>query len=352
MAPSLKPTRGVVPRYPVHSRMNLVYFGSGAFGLPTLKKLAKMHTIRALVTQPDRPAGRRGLSTPTPVAQWANADLPDVPVYKPERLNREVELIEQLRSIASGAFVVIAYGQKLGPALLEGRFAINLHGSLLPRWRGAAPINAALLAGDTNVGNTVITLADRMDAGLILAQSRRDLSRPSGDPEASGRWPLHCGDLHDLLAEDGPDLVVHVLDAFSRGTLTPRPQDESLVTLAPKLSRADDWLDFPQGAEACRRRILGLTPWPGVTAKFRGQDVKLTRADVASNALNRAEQTAGTILDPASGLIACGDGPPLQILEVHPAGKRPMPWADFARGQRIVAGEHLEPRQPGGGPHA
>jgi methionyl-tRNA formyltransferase len=334
--------------------MDLVYFGSGAFGLPTLRALAGVHTIRAIVTQPDRPAGRRGFLTPTPIAEWARTALPGTPVYKPERINRDSALVEQIRATPAHAFIVIAYGQKLGPTLLEGRFAINLHGSLLPRWRGAAPINAALLAGDTVVGNTVITLADRMDAGLILAQSSRNLSQPP----PSGPWPLNAGELHDLLAEDGPELVRHIVDAFDRGMLTPRIQDESLVTLAPKLSRADDRIDFAEGAEACRRRILGLTPWPGITVEFRSQHVKLLRADVAQGTDQSSNRTAppsapaGAIIDPATGLIACGAGPQLQVLDVHPAGKRPMAWADFARGQRVAAGEQLQPRPSSGDPHA
>jgi methionyl-tRNA formyltransferase len=311
--------------------MDLIYFGSGEFGLPTLQALAGRHTLRAIVTQPDRPAGRGGRLTPTPVAQWAAANLSGTPILRPQRIN-DPEVARQIQDIPADAQVVIAYGQKLGQGLLAtppARFAINLHGSLLPRWRGAAPVNAAILAGDRQTGNSVITLAERMDAGLILAQSCRDLP-----PD------LTAGDLHDLLAADGPELVLSVLRAFEEGTLTPRPQDESQATRAPKLSRADGWIDFEQEAELCRRRIHGLTPWPGVAASFRGQMLKVTRVQVAGSAPEQLGGT-GTILDADTGLVSCGGGTVLQIVEVHPPGKRRMSWADFVHGHRVAAGEVL-----------
>jgi methionyl-tRNA formyltransferase len=314
--------------------MDVIYFGSGAFGLPTLRVLAARHRLVAIVTQPDRPAGRGARLTPTPIAQWVDANLTGVPILKPENVNA-AEVAGRLRGAhaAAPAFIVIAFGQKLGPELLEGRFAINLHGSLLPRWRGAAPINAAILAGDPETGNSVITLADRMDAGLILAQSRRALP-----PQ------LTAGELHDLLSEDGPELVLSVLEAFEQGSLTPRPQEESLATRAPKLSRADGWIDFHQHAGLCRRRIHGLTPWPGVSAQLRGQSLKITRVEVpeASAGAHADDLLPGTILDADTGLVACGQGTSLQILEIHPPGRRNMTWAEFVHGHRVAQGEVLE----------
>ncbi|XOV74482.1 MAG: methionyl-tRNA formyltransferase [Phycisphaerales bacterium] len=159
--------------------LRLVFFGSGAFGLPTLKHLASTHQIEAVVTQPDRPAGRKRALTPTPIGAWAEEHLPSVPLLKPENVN-EADQLDLVRSFdvgspdeRRGGWVVIAFGQKLSKRLLADRFAINLHASLLPRWRGAAPINHAILAGDSVTGNSVITLADRMDAGLVLGQSER-----------------------------------------------------------------------------------------------------------------------------------------------------------------------------------
>jgi len=307
--------------------MNLVYFGAGAFGLPTLDRLAEHHRLLAVVTQPDRPAGRGKSMTPTPVGARAAEIAAHVPLLKPASVN-EADMAGRLRSLGAEAWVVIAFGQKLSRALLDGIFAINLHASLLPRWRGAAPINAAILAGDAETGNSVITLADRMDAGLVLGQSRRPIE------------PSHtAGDLHDLLASDGPALVERVLADRAAGTLEMVQQDESQVTLAPKLSAADRWVDFRQPAEQCRRRVHGLTPWPGVSADLDGLSLKLLRAQVVEEG---AESVAGKLVDRARGVVACGAGTALRLLEVQPAGRRPMSWADFARGRSIPEGATLD----------
>jgi methionyl-tRNA formyltransferase len=305
--------------------MDLVYFGSGAFGVPSLAALAQHHALLAVVTQPDRPAGRGGAMMPTPVAAWAAEHAPGVPVLKPDKVNTP-EVVARVRAFPAAAWVVIAFGQKLGRALLEDRFAINLHASLLPRWRGAAPINAAILAGDTETGNSVITLAERMDAGLVLGQSRRTI-----DPA------LTAGELHDLLAADGPALLERVLAEHEAGRTHAEPQDESLVTIAPKLSKADGWVDFSRPAAECRNRIHGLTPWPGIAARAGGVDLKLCRAEVVAASAESREP--GALVDPTLGVVACGGGTALRILEVLPAGKRRMAWADFARGNRLNPGE-------------
>lgn len=306
--------------------MRLVFFGSGAFGLPTLKRLAERHDIAAIVTQPDKPAGRGGKLSPTPIAEWASASASRIPLRKPAKVN-EASLVSDLRSHNADAWVVIAFGQKLGKNLLKDVFAINLHASLLPRWRGAAPINAAILAGDSVTGNSVITLADKMDAGLILAQSRRDI-----DPLTT------AGELHDELAADGPELVESVLEARRNGSIMERLQDEAHVTIAPKLSKSDSWVDFREPAEACRRRIHGLTPWPGIAVTFRDLPLKLTRAHVSGD---NASGEPGEIVDEGSGLVCCGEGSVLQVLEVHPAGRKNMAWPDFARGHRVQPGERF-----------
>jgi methionyl-tRNA formyltransferase len=321
--------------------MRIVFFGSGAFGLPTLARLAERHRIVGVVSQPDRPAGRGGKPTQTPIAAWAAEHLPGVPMRKPERVGEpeEIRAIHELAAKGQDdtdlAFVVIAFGQKMPPGLLDGIFAINLHASLLPRWRGAAPINAAILAGDEVTGNSVITLADRMDAGLVLGQSTRPIT-PS----------LTAGELHDLLAEDGPRLVEDVLERHRAGTLSPVVQDESLVTKAGKLRKEHGWIDFGETAEACRRRIHGLNPWPGVTIRFRDEELKVLRAG-ATPATDRG--APGTITDPRVGLAACADSTALQLIEVQPSGGKPMAWAAFANGRRVRAGEVLMGRDEGDG---
>ncbi len=306
--------------------LDIVFLGSGAFGLPTLQALAARHTITGVITQPDRRSGRGSRLTPTPIAAWAAEHLPSTPLLKPERINTPANT-EAARGLRADAWVVIAFGQKLGEPLLADRFAINLHASLLPRWRGAAPINAAILAGDATTGNSVITLADRMDAGLVLGQSTRPIE------------PHHTtGDLHDLLAADGPDLVERVLADHAADTLTPTTQDEDHVTLASKLSRDDAWVDFAAPATEARNRIHGLNPWPGVTTQYRDAPLKLLRAE----ALERPHtDESGTLLDAAAGIVACAANTALRLTEVQPPGKRPMPWSDFARGRSPQIGERL-----------
>jgi methionyl-tRNA formyltransferase len=307
-------------------RRRVIFFGSGAFGVPTLRELAAHHELRAIVTQPDKPAGRGHKLTPTPIAQWAAEHAPGVMVLKPENVN-EAGMLARVREIDADAWVVIAFGQKLSRGLLEGRFAVNLHASLLPRWRGAAPIHSAILAGDAQTGNSVITLAEKMDAGLILGQSRREIS-----PGAT------TGELHDQLAGDGAALILRVLEEQALGTLVGREQDPSLVTLARKLSKGDAWMDPREGAEACRRRVHGLNPWPGVVVRLGELELKLLRVRVSGTT---SELEAGRVVDQARGLVSCGTGACLELLEVQPAGKRAMTWLDFVRGRPVREGEVL-----------
>jgi len=304
--------------------MKIVFLGSGAFGVPTLERLAREHSITGIVTQPDRRVGRGKNTTPTPVGQWAAEHLPAVPIVKPENINTD-EARETIRGWDADAWVVIAYGQYLGSKLIADRFAINLHGSRLPRWRGAAPINAAIVAGDTTSGNSVITIAKEMDAGFVLAQSERMIEQTQTASE-----------LHDELSRDGPDLVMGVLDDFTRDALKMNPQDERLVTVAPKMLKSDGWIDFVD-ADACRCRINGLSPWPCVSVEHRGQVLKVLRAQ---SSYEDSQQAPGTILDATTGVVACESGM-LIVLEVQPAGKKPMSWQAYANGRQVKDGELL-----------
>lgn len=318
--------------------MRIVFFGSGAFGLPTLDRLSREHEVVAVVTQPDKPAGRGGKVSPTPIGAWAAVNMPCVPLLKPERVNLP-EVVRTIRAFPAEAWIVIAFGQKLSKDLLADRFAVNLHASLLPRWRGAAPINAAILAGDPVTGNSVITLADRMDAGLVLGTSIRAI-----DPL------MTAGELHDALAEDGPDLILSVLDRHARGVLEPEAQDESRVTIATKLSKDNDDIDFHQPAGFLRRLVHALTPWPGITVVMRPPQgtvggvprssvsappspIKLLRVQVDDL---RTDFEPGVLIDPKAALVACGQGTVLRVLDVQPAGKKPMPWSAFANGRAIL----------------
>ncbi|MBL8964386.1 MAG: methionyl-tRNA formyltransferase [Phycisphaeraceae bacterium] len=310
--------------------MRIVFFGSGAFGVPTLAAIAAEHEVACVVTQPDRPAGRGGALTPTPVAAWCASRGGSIPVIRPENVNA-ADVSDHLRSLGADAWVVIAFGQKLGMDLRRGVLAVNLHASLLPRWRGAAPINAAVVAGDELTGNSVIALADRMDAGEVLGQTTRVI----GDD-------LTAGELHDLLSGDGPSLVLDVLTRSRSGTLRPMMQDETWVTRARKLSRSDAWVDFTRPARECLRRVHGLTPWPGVSFLVGGSgpgdgmtELKVLRVQVAASMSEQA--SPGRMIGEATdGLVACGEKTVLRIVEVQPPGKRPMRWEEYARGARFA----------------
>ncbi len=299
--------------------MRLVYFGSGAFGRPAFDALCAHHDVVLAVTQPDRPAGRKRRLTPPPIADAAVAH--DVPRFAPENVNTD-DATARIHDADADAFVVIAYGQKLSARLLGETFAINLHGSLLPRWRGAAPINWAILDGDRTTGVTVITLAQRMDAGLMLAKAEVEI-----DPMET------AGELHDRLATLGPQAVTGVLDDFAADRLHGETQDESLATHARKLTKADGRLTFDHDAAWVRRRVHGLTPWPGCTVAFDGRAVKILRVDVVD--ADRAAGPPGEVT--ADGGVACASGV-VRLLEVQPAGGRPMSFDDFVRGAGVEPG--------------
>jgi len=306
--------------------MQIIFTASGEFGLPSLRGLLDSgHEIAAVYTQPDRPAGRGRKLTPTPIAQFAldqNLNL----VRRPD-LNRESLPPADL-------MIVIAFGQKIAPSAVDHPRlgSINLHGSLLPKLRGAAPVNWAILRGDSETGNSIIRLAPRMDAGNILAQSRL----PIGETETAG-------ELHDRLAEDGARLVQQVIEQFESGTIQETPQVESEATIAPKLNRRSAVIDWKMPAIEIARQIRGLYPWPGCRVGL--QDA--AGAQCARLTLVRAKvvETEGPRWHPGEimihGDIACSDHA-IQIIEVQPEGKRPMPLADYRRGNSWMPGMRLQ----------
>lgn len=299
--------------------MRLVFLGSGAFGLPTLRSLEARHDLLAVVSQPDRPAGRARRNTPTPVSEWAMAESKEL--IRPENVNAP-EVVARIRGLAPDALVVIAFGQKIGEPLLEDLPAFNLHASLLPAYRGAAPINRAMIDGCAETGVSVIELAQRMDAGAVHAT--RSLAI---DPLET------AGELHDRLAELGPEAMEDVLKALAAGTSEGMVQDEASVSQAPKLSRAESTVDFEHDASHLRARIHGLTPWPGCDIELDGQRLRLLRVRVAEGPDEEVEP--GTLL--SGHRIACGSGA-LELLEVQPVGKRPMAFKDYLNGRRLEPG--------------
>ena len=303
-------------------RLNILYAGSGAFGLPTLQALHDRHNVVRVYTQPDKPAGRGKKLAPTPVAEFAASH--DLPLTKTDRLNTEP-------LPPADVLVVIAFGQKISPAVTNHpkHGAVNLHASLLPAYRGAAPIHAALVNGEAVVGNSVIRLADRMDAGAILGQS-----------ELAVKPAETTGELHDRLAAGGPELVLKVLDDLAAGTAVEREQAHDQATLAKKLSREDAAVDFAKAATAIAAKINGLSPWPSV--QVRVLDADGNEADRLT--LLRARPAAGDSAAPGDvggdGLIATADGR-LELLEVKPQGKRAMTLSEYRNGNRWEPGLRL-----------
>jgi methionyl-tRNA formyltransferase len=296
----------------------LVFMGSPEFSLPTLRLLVERYPVVGVVTQPDRPSGRGKVLTPPPVKNLA-LEL-GLPLVQPERL-RHPEAMQTLRDWQPELIIVAAFGQILRQDILDlPRFGcLNVHGSLLPRWRGAAPIQAAILHGDLETGITIMRMDAGVDTGPILSQ--RSLPVRPDDTTASLTVPL---------AELGATLLVETLPAYLAGSLQPQPQDETLAAYAPMLKKEEGLLDFELPALQLERRVRAFNPWPSAYTFYQEQMLKVHRA--------RAVADVGGI--PGAHLVfqgfpsvACAEG--LLVLdEVQPAGKKPMPGKVFLQGAR------------------
>lgn len=290
--------------------------GSPDFAVPTLEALARHYPLVGVVTQPDRPAGRGRALVPPAVKETALRL--DVPVMQPEKI-RLPEAMSQLQEWAPDLIVVAAFGQILRPAVLDlPRFGcINVHGSLLPRWRGAAPIQASVLAGDRETGITIMRMDPGVDTGPILSQ--RYL--PIADDDTGGS-------LFTRMAPLGAKLLLETLPRYLGGDLIPQPQSEIGVTYAPMLKKEDGILDFSQPAIMLERRVRAFHPWPGTWFEWNGAPLKVLRARV-DGANNPGMGRRLTI----EGLPAIGTGEGVLIFEeVQPAGKKPMPGKAFLAG--------------------
>ena len=312
----------------------LLFFGSGAFGLPTLQRLVAEHNVLAIITQPDRPAGRGGKLTPTPIAQWASEHAPTIPILKPEKCNAP-ELVEQIRAFPVKTYVVIAFGQKIGKSLLAERFAINLHASLLPRWRGAAPIHRAVEAGDAETGVTIMQMDEGLDTGDMLLVKRCPIRH--GGPDADTTDTLHA-----RLAALGADLVVRALALAALGRLPATPQPEEGVTYARKIDRAQAQLRWEADAALLERQIRAFDPAPGAWTLLGADVLKVWRVALIPRVVP-AGTPAGTVLavGPQGIDVACGTGS-LCITVLQKPGGRRLAVADFLRGSSLQAGMRFE----------
>jgi len=304
--------------------LRIIFIGSGDIGIPTLEGLAQAHEVVAVFTRPDRPAGRGHLLRATPIKE-ATQKL-GLPLHQPESVNSP-ESLRLIRELKPEAIVVAAYGEILAKELLEipPRGAINLHASLLPKYRGAAPIEWAIIRGERETGITTFLMDEGMDTGDILVQRRV----PIEDDDTAGS-------LRAKLAPVGAEAMLVTLAGLEQGTLEPKTQDHSQATYAPKLKREMGKLDWGKSSRDLFNLIRGLNPAPGAFTFFRGRRLKVHRSRVVEDGY---QGQPGEVVDVNKGLIVkTGDGA-LELVEVQPEGKRPMGGLDFVRGYRVEVGE-------------
>ncbi len=306
--------------------MRLIFAGTPAFSVPALNALLNAgHEVVAVYTQPDRPAGRGMKCTPPPVKQLAQEK--NLPVFQPLSLKTQ-EVQQQLAAHEAEAMIVVAYGLILPKAVLKlpTHGCLNIHASLLPRWRGAAPIQRAIEAGDTQTGITIMQMDEGLDTGAMLLKK----TTPIAETDTAAT-------LHDRLSQLGGEAIVEALAQLD--TLTPEPQDEQQATYAAKLTKAEGRINWHQPATVIKRKIHAFNPWPTAYTQLDGKPLKLLTA----TALPGSEHTqpGEIIMVTPDGIdITCGEG----LLRVHtlqPAGKKPMAASAFANGRQLL-GKHFE----------
>jgi methionyl-tRNA formyltransferase len=303
----------------------IAFAGTPQFALPALRALLdSSHRVVGVLTQPDRPAGRGRELRASPVKLLA-LDA-GVPLSQPATLKTAESRVD-LAAWSPDLMVVVAYGLILPPPVLAlpPRGCVNIHGSLLPRWRGAAPIQRAILAGDTETGVTIMQLDEGLDTGPTLLERRR----PIGTHD-------NAGDLHDALAELGAAALIEALDGLASGSLAARAQPAGGANYAPKIDKSEARLDWGTSALELDRRVRAFNPWPVAETRFAGESIRVLRASVADGTGAGGEAAPGTLLGISEdGLrVACGEGV-LAVRELQRAGKRPVSARDFANAVRL-----------------
>lgn len=303
--------------------MRVVFAGTPEFAVPTLDALLSAgEDVAGVYTQPDRPAGRGRRSRPSPVKRRAQAA--GLPVFQPESLGNESERA-RLTDLAPDVVVVVAYGLLLPPAILEvpRLGCINVHASLLPRWRGAAPVHRAILAGDRETGVSIMQMTEGLDTGPVL--HRRAIPIRETDT---------AGELHDRLAELGARALVDTLPRLAAGTATPEAQDDARASHAAKLSKAEARIDWSSPADEIARRVRAFNPWPVCQSEWNGETVRIWEAEALPDP---SPDPAGTVVDAGPGGIdvAAKDGT-VRIRRLQLPGKRPVSAADFLNARNPV----------------
>ncbi len=311
--------------------LRIVYFGTPAFAVPTLGALIQSrHPVVALVSQPDRPKGRGHRIAATPTKELAA--LCGVPVLQPTKL-REDAFLAQVAALRPDLGVVAAYGRILPDALLgvPRLGMINVHASLLPKYRGAAPVHRSVIAGDETTGVTIMRVVAELDAGPTLASA----ARPIAPDETSV-------DVERGLADSGAGLLLDVVDRMARGPVVDTPQDDAGATYAPKLLKTESPIDWSLAARTLHNRVRGLQPWPMASTTIDGARSLIHRTRVSDV---RTDARPGTIIEAGGGVlaVAAGDGVVLQILEIQPEGRRVMNVREYLSGRKLTPGTSLGP---------
>jgi methionyl-tRNA formyltransferase len=302
----------------------VVFMGTPEFAVPALKALIEQHEVVGVVTQPDRPAGRNRQLQASPVKQTAVEA--GIPVFQPERLRRP-EAIATLRQWPADVFVVAAFGQILPQDVLDmpTHGSLNIHASLLPRWRGAAPINAAIRAGDAESGITIMKMDAGLDTGPMLTQRAIPLAA-----DETGET------LHDKLSVIGAELLIATLPAYLGGEITPQPQDDSLSTFAPRIDKSEGRIDWNTSAAQIERTVRAFTPWPGTFTEWNGKQLKVLAGSVLEG-----NAAPGRVIQ-HNGQIAIGTGDGLFVpTRVQLQGKNAVATTDFVRGYGDIVGSVL-----------
>ncbi len=304
--------------------MRLVFMGTPRFSVPTLRALARAgHDIAGVVSRIDKPAGR-GRELAAPPVKLAAQEL-GVPLFQPRRV-RDAEFIATLRELTPEAIVVAAYGQILPQEILGlPKFGcINIHASLLPAYRGAAPINWAIIRGEAETGITIMQMDESMDTGAILLQERIPIDARDT-----------AGSLTEKLSVLGSALIVRALPLIAAGGLKPEQQDVSKATLAPILKKADGLIDWSLPAAEIHNRVRGMSPWPGAYTFLEGRLIK-----ILASAYRPGTSGQGELQSPDNSTLTAGTGSGLlDILMIQPEGKKPMTAAEFLRGHRGIEGK-------------
>jgi methionyl-tRNA formyltransferase len=311
--------------------MNLVFCGTPQFAVPSLQALidaAGGFRVHLVVTQPDRPSGRGMTLAPTPVKQRA-LEL-GLPITQPEKIKNNAEFRAQLEAIKPEAIVVVGYGRIIPHWMIDlaplGN--INLHASLLPKYRGAAPVQWAIAMGEGITGNTTMRIDAGLDTGDMLLQQQTPIA---ADDTAETLGPR--------LAAMGAPLLVETLRGLKSGAIKPQPQDHSRATLAPILKKEDGLIDFGRTAAQINNRLRGFYPWPGAFTRFRGRQLNFWKLEPEPSAVSHQPSFGEISVQGDRLYVGCGENTMLEVLELQPEGKRRMAARDFVNGYRPKAGE-------------